>query len=160
VSPAPYTAVVTGAGSTGVSLAEIYDVNSAYSTANPRLVNLSARSQVGTGDNIMIAGFVITGGSPLQVLVRGMGPTLASYGVTGVLADPQLAIYRGSTLIASNDDWDVSLLPIFVQTGAFAPGGAKDAALRITLPPGIYTAQVSGVGGTTGVALIEVYAVQ
>ncbi len=162
LAPAPYTAVVTGPGATtGIALAEIYDLNTAYSVSNPQLVNVSARAQVGTDVNIMIAGFVITGDTSQTLLIRAVGPKLAFYGVTGVLADPQLAIFnKGGTQIATNDNWDSSLAATFTQLGAFPlDASSKDAALLITLAPGVYTAQVSGVGNTTGVALVEIYAV-
>ena len=117
--------------------------------------------QVGTGDNILIAGFVISGTGTMNVLVRAVGPTLASYGVTGTLVDPQLALYDGGTVIASNDNWSSSLTPIFDSVGAFhLLDASKDAALVVTLQAGKpYTVQVSGVGGTTGEALIEIYMV-
>lgn len=158
VAPGPYTALVSGG--TGVALGEVYDLNTNYSASNPRLVNLSARSQVGTGDNVMIAGFVVVGDSSVQVLVRGVGPKLSAYGVTGVLADPQLTVFGGSTAVASNNDWSASLAATFTTVGAFAlDSGSKDAALLVTLQPGVYTVQVSGVGATTGVALVELYVV-
>ncbi len=164
-----YTAQVTGVGGTsGIALAEIYDASgSAFTATTPRLINVSARAQVGTGAGVLIAGFVIDGSSPCTVLIRGVGPTLANYGVGGVLADPQLTLTQtvnGSTVtIASNDNWagDASISSAASSVGAFALASAssQDAALLVTLPPGVYTAQVSGVGGTTGVALVEVYEV-
>jgi hypothetical protein len=96
------------------------------------------------------------------VLIRGIGPTLARYGVSGVLANPQLQVFQGNTLLAQNDDWggDTTLATVAAQVNAFAlDANSKDAALLLTLPPGAYTAQVSGVGNTTGVALVEIYEV-
>lgn len=146
-------------GGPGVALAEVYDADSSDATA--QLVNLSARTQVGSGENILIAGFVLAGNSPKTVLVRGLGPTLASYGVTGVLADPQLQLFRESTSIASNNDWNgtPALKNAFALVGAsnLASDTSKDAALLVTLSPGVYSAQVSGVAGTTGVGLVEIY---
>ncbi len=124
------------------------------------LRNLSTRGQVGTGANILIAGFVVGGTSPKQVLVRAIGPSLTQFGVTGVLADPQLSIFRSSTTIASNDNWGGSypLVAASATAGGFAlDPSSKDALVLTTLTPGAYTAQVSGVGGTTGVALVELY---
>lgn len=124
------------------------------------LTNLSGRGQVEVGDAIHIGGFAITDG-PATILIRGIGPTLgaAPYDVAGVLADPQLRLFRGSTEIAANDNWsgaDVSAAAVAV--GAFAlPAGSKDAALLVTLPPGNYTVHLSGVGNTRGVALLELY---
>ncbi len=164
-----YSANVVGAGgTTGIALAEIYDASGlAYSASTPRLINVSARAQVGTGDGVLIAGFVIAGSAPVTVLVRAVGPTLSNYGVGGVLADPQLQLTQtvGSTsvIVASNDNWggDTQIASASVAVGAFSLAGptSKDAAILVTLQPGIYSAKVSGVGNTTGIALIEVYEV-
>ena len=158
--PAAYTAHLTAQGGTGVALLEAYDADPG--TPTTRLASLSVRNQVGTGDNILIAGFAITGNVSRTVLIRGIGPTLARYGVNGVMANPQLQVFQGNTLLAQNDDWgsDATLATMAAQVNAFAlDANSKDAALVITLPPGAYTAQVSGVGNTTGVALVEIYEV-
>lgn len=160
-----YTAEVTGNAGTGVALAEIYD---AAPLTPARLVNLSARGTVGTGDATMIAGFVIRGSAPRTVLIRGVGPGLAAYGLTTALADPELTVVRSSdhAQIAANNDWgsiatNPDVAAAAKQVGAFALlDGTKDAALLLTLPPGGYTAQVDGVGNTGGVALVEVYDVR
>jgi len=124
------------------------------------LRNLSTRGQVGTGANILIAGFVVGGSAPKQVMVRAIGPSLTPFGITGALADPQLQLFNGTTLIATNDNWggagDISTAAN--NTGAFPLNPTSlDSAILMTLPPGSYTAQVSGVGGRTGVALVELY---
>jgi hypothetical protein len=161
-----YTATVTsGTGAPGVALVEAYDADaSPGSPAGSRLLNLSTRADVGTGENALIAGFVIGGTQPRRVLVRAVGPTLASsFGVSGVLADPVLTLYRGSTVIATNDDWELARSGAAIaatgqRLGAFPLNAASlDAALLITLDPGAYTAVVTGVDGTTGLALIEIY---
>ncbi len=150
------------ANQTGIALAEIYDSPAAGSNAR-QLVNLSARTQVGTGDSILVAGFVISGTTARTVLIRAAGPALTAFGVTGVLADPKLAIFRGSTVIAESDNWqsNVELVNAFAATGAFDfVARSRDAVLLLTLAPGQYTAHVSGVGtgnAATGVALVEVY---
>lgn len=162
-----YTVHVTGAaGATGVALMEIYDASGAAS--NPpavpaaRLANVSARSGVGTGAGILIAGFAVNE-NPRAVLVRGVGPVLAAFGVTDTLANPRLRIFQGAQLIAENDDWSAAsnasaVAGAAASVGAFALGaGGADAALLLTLPPGAYTAQISGVNDTTGIALVEVY---
>ncbi len=152
--------IVGKGGATGIALAEIYDATAGnnFTATTPRLVNVSARTQVGTGDGILIAGFVVGGQSPVRVLVRAVGPTLAAFGVGGTLADPKLEIFSGQTKTAENDNWDAATAATFSSVGAFAfTAGSRDAALVATLQPGSYTAQVSGVGGTTGVALVEVY---
>jgi hypothetical protein len=97
----------------------------------------------------------------MQVLIRAVGPTLSNQGVTAALANPQLNVYRGDTLVKYNDDWSgtAELTAAFKQTGAFAlrDPNSKDAALIATLAPGTYTAIVSGVNGSAGIALAEVY---
>jgi hypothetical protein len=156
-----YSIQVTGKNNaTGVALAEIYDATpaSSFSVATPRLINVSARTQVGTGDDVLIAGFSIGGSTPLRVLIRAVGPTLAAFGVGGTLADPRLQIFRGQTQIAENDNWAAADAATFGSVGAFAlQANSRDAALVITLQPGTYSAQISGVNNTTGVALVEVY---
>ena len=156
-----YSIQITGKNNTtGVALAEIYDATPAamFTTTTSRLINVSARTQVGTGDNILIAGFAIGGGAPMRVLIRAVGPTLGTFGVSGALADPKLEVYSGSTKTAENDNWTASDAATFASVGAFAlNAGSRDAALVTTLQPGTYTVQVSGVGNTSGVALVEVY---
>ena len=165
-----YTAQVSGvAGTGGVALVELYDTEATSTAAPSRLTNVSARAQVGSAGNLLIAGFSISGNVPRTVLVRGIGPGLTAFGVTSALADPQLELYQGTNLLYANDNWGstasaagvADLTSTFALVGAFAlPNPAsRDAALLLTLPPGSYTAQISGVNGTTGVALVEVYEV-
>lgn len=156
-----YTTRVFGANSaTGTAIAEVYDADSNTAT---RLVAVSARMQVDTGDNILIGGLIIRGNVPKNILIRGVGPGLATFGVTGFLADPQLKVYSGSTVIGTNDNWEsggnaAQLAAVFTQVGEFPlTAGGKDAALLLALPPGAYTVHLSGVSNTTGVALIEIY---
>lgn len=154
-----YTAQVTSTSGTGVALLEAYDSDAAVTTS--RLINISARTQVGTGDNILVVGFVITGTGSKNVLIRAVGPGLTPFGVGGVLADPQLKLTTpDGKQIAINDDWagTDALKTAFTATGAFGLNAtSKDAALLVTLEPGSYTAQVSGAGNSTGIALVEVY---
>ncbi|MDB6094871.1 MAG: Immunoglobulin I-set domain protein [Verrucomicrobia bacterium] len=152
------SAMGTGTGS-GTLLIELYDRDD---TTQQRLVNLSARSQVGTGADILIAGFVISGTGSKRLLIRGVGPTLAKYGVSGVLADPKLEVFDSTAAkVASNDNWDAAVATAFAQVGAFTlDAGSKDAALVVDLPVGIYSVQLSGVGGTTGQGLIEIYEIE
>jgi hypothetical protein len=139
----------------GVALVELYDLDPAGTETGPRLFNVSARSQVGTGGDVLIAGFVIVGDGPRRVLLRAVGPTLGGFGVAGVLADPTLELYRGEEKIATNDNWDTD---DGRGAGAFPlAAGSKDAVIIRTLQPGAYSAKVAGVDDTTGVALIEVY---
>jgi hypothetical protein len=152
----------TGTG-TGTVIAELYDSTpiANVTVATPRLVNVSVLKHLGTG---LTAGFVIDGNAPKKVLIRAIGPTIGAepFRVGDVVVDPQLALYVGATSIASNDNWGgtAELSAAFGQTGAFPlPSASRDAALLATLQPGNYTVQVSGVNGTTGVALVEIYEV-
>lgn len=161
-----YTAKVTGVDeAAGINLVEAYEV--AVPTTPIRLVNISNRGKVGTGAAVMIPGFVINGEAGRAVLIRGIGPTLADFGVTGVLEDPKLVLYRGTEsgpeIINANDDWSdapnaVALAEAAALVGAFSLEiGSADAAVLTVLPPGKYTAQVEGADGSTGEALVEVY---
>jgi uncharacterized protein (DUF1800 family) len=161
LSPGAYTAQVSGAGSTtGVALLEIYDV-----TGPARLLNLSTRALVGAGSDTLIAGLVIAPGSGSRhLLVRAAGPALASLNVPGTNPDPALTVFDGQgRQLAANDNWDTAntggqLASAFTQAGAFPfPSASKDAALLVDLPPGSFSIQVSGVGGATGLTLVEVY---
>jgi hypothetical protein len=144
---------------------------------NHQLTNISTRAQVGTGANILIAGFVIEGSQPMQLLFRGVGPTLASFGLSGTLPSTSLGLYDStSTLIVSNTGWGSGLTigPTSViatvrqatasdmnSVGAFAlPSGSADSAMVATLPTGNYTVEVSGNNSATGVGLVEVYLMQ
>jgi outer membrane protein assembly factor BamB/subtilisin family serine protease len=149
------------AGGSGVALAEIYDGDNGGTPG--RLVNLSARANVGTGANAASAGFVISGTTSETILIRGIGPSLSQFGLTGVLAAPTVTLFNPSqTALQTNAGWGNSpaLSAIFASVSAFAPTSAADAALVVTLPPGAYSAQLSGVGSTTGVALVEIYEVR
>jgi len=161
-----YTAQVSGvAGTTGLALAEAYDADSTDQTR--RLTALSVRNQVGTGANLLIAGFVITGDAPKRVILRGVGPGLVpAVAAAQVLPNPTLQLHQYNpatlawTLVGANDDWGGGAeLASAMRAAGMGPLGADshDAVLLRELPPGIYTAQVSGVAGTTGIALVEIY---
>jgi len=141
---------------------------SSTAASGTRLVNISSRAFVGTGAELEIAGFVISGpaGSSEQVLVRGVGPALANYGVSGFLTNPILTLYDSAgNQVATNTGWSTAanapaIAAAATSTGAFAlPADSADSALLVSLAPGAYTAEVAGVGGATGVALAEVYEV-
>ena len=124
-----------------------------------RLIGLATRAKVGIGESVLITGVAIGGTESKRVLIRAGGPALAGFGLTNTLTNPTLKIYRGSTLIAQNDDWSPADAAETARLGLFAfPNGSKDAAILTTLEPGTYTAQVSDLSGTgTGVALAEIY---
>jgi hypothetical protein len=169
LAPGNYSAVVSGNnGGTGIALAEVYDATSAFTSSTPRLINVSARCQVdGSGAGNLVAGFVVGGSTAETVLIRGTGPALAAFDVPGTLSDPVISVYGTqngeSVVIAANDNWggDPVLSGIFAQVQAFAINNpaSNDSALLITLPPGIYSANLSSQDGTAGVALIEIYEV-
>ena len=165
LSPGAYTAQVTGVGNTsGIALLEVYDL-----TGSARLINLSTRALVAPGNGILISGLVIAPGSGTRrLLIRAAGPSLTPLGVDGALVDPVFSIFNDKAVIiagGSNDNWDsgtaantAAVAAAVAQAGAFPfPAGSKDSALLIDLAPGSYTIQVAGVGGTGGVALVEVY---
>ena len=123
------------------------------------LVNLSTRGPVLTGNDVMIGGFIIGGSTSKTVVVRARGPSLAAQGVPNALANPVLSLFSGQTVIASNDDWQTAANSGALQSSGFAPSHALESAVLVTLAPGAYTAIVSGVGGLTGVGMIEVFEV-
>jgi uncharacterized protein (DUF1800 family) len=128
-----------------------------------RLVNVSTLTRVGTGADVLTAGFYVGGTAPKQVVIRAVGPRLAAapFNVSGTLADPVLTIYnKDNGVVATNDNWNSADLAAFNSVGAFAlSAGSKDAGIVTTLAPGSYSAVVNGVGGTTGTAIVEVYEV-
>jgi hypothetical protein len=154
-------------GASGVVLIEVYDATVAATTAtSPRASNVATRGEVGTGANVLIAGFVINGTASRRMLLRGVGPTLTRFGLgqNAVLADPQLTLKNAAGVtLRTNDDWSTGgdaaiIAAASVSGGAFAlANGSKDAAMIIMLPPGAYTVQLSGVGNTTGIGIVEVY---
>ncbi len=160
LSAGNYTVQISGLNSsTGVALAEVYEVNS----TGTRLVNISTRAMVGTGGNILIPGFVISGSGSELLLVRADGPSLTQFQVTGILAQTTLGVYSGSILVASNTGWGTSsnlalIVSTAAQVGAFAFSlNSGDSAQIVNLTSGGYTIQISGVNNSTGVALAEVY---
>lgn len=155
-----FTAILSGAnGGTGVGLVEVYDLD-AESFAD--LGNLATRGLVGTGNNVLIGGLVVSDDSftnqSQTILVRGIGPSLAAAGVTNPLPNPFLSLRDGQgSEIASNDDWQTSADAGALTTSGLAPTDSKEAAILKTLAPGPYTVILSGVGGGTGVGNVEVY---
>jgi hypothetical protein len=145
---------------TGLAIAELYDATPAtgFTGLFPRLINTSVLKQVGTG---FTAGFVLGGTGSRSVLIRAIGPTLSSaFGVSGAVSDPRLTLNAGQTAVAANDNWGggATLGSAFNSVGAFAlPANSRDAVVVAELNPGNYTVQVEGVGGATGLVLLEIY---
>lgn len=161
LDPGNYTVVVRGKNdTTGIALLEIFDVDSKDPSAPSRTFNLSTRGRVGTGDKVMIMGLVIQGTEPRDVLITAIGGSLAEYGVANTLADPKFEIHSGDQIVAQSDDWiDSPDFETIARTG-FSPRSPLEPAVYVRLNPGNYTAVISGVDGTQGVALPEVYDVR
>jgi hypothetical protein len=161
LNPGAYTAIVRGnaPNPSGVGLVEVYDLNQ---SSNSKLANLSTRAFVSTGDNIVIAGFLLSDDVLTdRIVIRGIGPSLApgSFPVAAVLADPNLELRdsNGSLLISNNDWQDNPVQAAEITAAGLAPGNAKESAIAATLPPGLYTALLSGTGNGTGIGVVEVY---
>ena len=154
---ASYTAIVRGfLGATGIALVEVYDLDRAVDS---KLANISTRGLVQTADNVMIAGTILLGTTSQKVVVRALGPSLP---VPGALADPVLELYDlNGTLIMANDDWKDSQEGEITET-TIPPSNTLESAMVVTLPSGgaSYTAVVRGLNGSTGVAVVEMYALQ
>jgi N-acetylneuraminic acid mutarotase len=152
-----YTAVVRGKnGETGVALVEVYDLDTA---APAKLANISTRGFVGTDDDVMIAGVIISppNGTTTKIVVRALGPTLTDLGVSGALANPTLQLLTADgTVIRSNDSWK-TFQQAEIEAAHLAPAHDEEAALIENLAPGQYTAVVRGSGNATGIGLVEVY---
>ena len=160
LNPGNYTAVLRGnGGATGIGLIEVYDLNA--TTSNSQLGNISTRGFVQTGDDVMIGGLILGGGTGAnKMLVRGLGPSLAAFGVANPLADPRLGLFNSQgVLLMGNDNWKESQEADIAATG-IPPSNDSESALIALLPPGNYTAIIAGVGGATGIGLVEVYNLQ
>ena len=153
-----YTAVVAGAGgNTGVGLVEIYDLDR---SATNRLLNLATRGRVETGDNVMIAGLIVGGTQNTRIIVRALGPSLATLTppVPDALADPMLELRDAQgSLLETNDDWVNSAHKQEITDSTLAPPNNKESAIIRALPPANYTAIVRGVNGAIGIGLVELY---
>ena len=158
LAPGAYTAIVRGTGNTsGVALVEVYDLNQ---TVASKLDNISTRAFISTGDNVVIAGFMLGGQSGSdRVVVRGIGPSLANAGVPNALADPTLELRdgNGALLIANNDWQDDALQASQLTSAGLAPSNNLESGIVMNLPPGLYTALLAGQNSGTGIGLVEVY---
>ncbi|HEX4640475.1 MAG TPA: hypothetical protein VH252_03765 [Chthoniobacterales bacterium] len=158
LAPGTFTAIVRGNGNaTGIGLVEVYDLQP---SATSKLANLSTRGFVGTGQDVMIGGAIVTGPDNARVLFRALGPSLAGAGIQNAITDPQLDLFDGNGVkVSSNNDWKGSQQAVITNSG-LAPGNDLESAILTDLAPGNYTAVVSGVTGATGVALVEAYHLQ
>jgi len=132
--------------------------NTKFPTVGPQALNLSTRGLVGTGDNVVIGGFIITGTDPKTIVLRALGPSLSRFGLSGVLRDPVLRVYNSSrALIATNDDWQSDPNHLVVEANGLAPANLLESATAQTLAPGAYTVTVTGKDATPGIGLVELY---
>jgi hypothetical protein len=158
LNPGSYTAVVSGKNNTsGVGLVEVYDLSQAVPA---RLANISTRALVSTGDDVVIAGFILGNHSgDDRIVVRGIGPSLTAAGVPDALADPILELRdSGGVLIFSNNNWqDNPTQAAELIAAGLAPTNNLESAIAATLPPGLYTALLAGQNNGTGIGLVEVY---
>ena len=152
-----YTAIVRGYNnSTGVALVEVYELD----TLSARLSNISTRGQVGTNQNVLIGGLIINGSTSKKLIVRAIGPSLASppFSLSGTLSNPTLELHDSSgNLLASNDDWGSGTQATAISASGYQPSNAKESAIIATLASGNYTAIVRGVNDSTGIALVDAY---
>jgi hypothetical protein len=157
LSPGAYTAVLRGQNNgVGIGVVEVYDLSP---HGNSMLANIGSRGFVDTGDNAMIGGFIVGGNgqADARVVVRGIGPSLAEFGITAALQNPTLELKDGNgTTLISNDDWQQGQ-PTELNQLNLAPSDSRESALVTALPHGNYTAILRGKNNTTGVAVVEVY---
>ena len=154
---ASYTAILAGKnGGTGVGLVEVYDTNQA---ADSQLANISTRGLVQTGDNVMIGGFILGGNSNTGVVARGIGPSLAQFGLSPVLANPTLELRDSNgVLIIGNDNWqDDPAQAAQLSARGLTPQNANESGIFASLPAGAFTAILAGANGGTGIGLVEIY---
>src|SRR5204863_6551132 len=163
LNPGTYTAILKGKNNgTGVGVVEVYDLNQA---ANSRLANISTRGFVDTGNNVMIGGLIVsggTGGGIARVIVRAIGPSLGGSGLQGTLQDPNLELHDSNgAIIATNDNWklrpDGGSQQAEIEATGIPPMNDLESALVTTLNPGAYTAILSGKDNATGIGLVEAY---
>ena len=158
LNPGAYTAVVRGKNNTaGVALIEVYDLSQAVLA---KLANISTRAFVGTGNDVVIAGFILGGNSGNdKVVIRALGPSLTGLGIPGALADPTLELRdsNGALIVGDNDWQDDPAQGAEISAAGLALSDPREAGIAATLPPGLYTALLAGRNNTTGVAVVEVY---
>jgi arylsulfate sulfotransferase len=156
LAPGSYTVVATGKDSaSGIGLVEAYDLSPESAS---KLANISTRGTVGTGDDVLISGFVVGDVANATVVIRALGPSLAASGVSDTLPNPTLTVYDDNgAAIATNDDWQSDVNSLDITKNELAPPDPVEAATILFLPAGSYTTIVSGSAGGTGVGLVEIY---
>jgi hypothetical protein len=161
LAPGAYTVLLTGKDqSTGVGLVEVYDDDTG---AASQLANIATRGFVQTGNNVMIAGFMLgVNNGNRSIAMRGRGPSLTQFGLTNVLADPTLEVHNGNgSIMVTNDDWESDPVSAAQLTAnGLALTDPKESGIFVTLPAGAYTAILAGAGGGTGIGVVEIYSIQ
>jgi hypothetical protein len=164
LQPGVYSFIASGKnGGSGIVLLEVYDADA---TSGSAFVNISTRAYATTGNGLTIGGFVIAGSQPKQVLLRAVGPTLTTMGISqaDVLTDPTIELHKGAPVLDANDNWVENANAAAITTTAtrigatpFAANDATSSALLVTLQPGVYSFLAYGKSGASGVVLVEVY---
>jgi hypothetical protein len=156
LAPGAYTVIVNDRdGTPGVGLVELYDLSP---LSNSKLANISTRGMIGTGEDVLISGFIVGDVANTAVVVRALGPSLAASGVGDVLSDPLLTVFdQNGSAIISNNNWQDDINSPSVEAKGLAPTDAAESALILYLPAGAYTAIISGADGGSGIGLAEVY---
>ena len=154
LDPGLYTAIVRGVdGAQGIGIVEAFKQSSG---SGGDLSNISTRGFIGTGDQVLIGGVIVIE-EPTRVLIRAQGPSLAAFGVSGVINDPTVELLSGQNTIASNDDWQSAVNRSEIEESGLAPSDTREPAILITLEPGSYTAIVRGANGVEGIGIVEVF---
>jgi hypothetical protein len=156
LAPGSYTAVVSSKdAATGIAIVEAYDITS---TANSTLANISTRGSIGLDDNVLIGGFIVGGNGSAGVVIRGIGPSLAGFGINSAISDTTLTVFdKNGSPVITNDNWATDPNAATIQSYKLAPSDSKESATYLQLAPGNYTAIVRGVSGATGTGVVEIY---
>ena len=156
LTPGAYTFVVTGKDATpGIGLVEAYDLSP---LSGSRLANLSTRGSVGSGDDVLIGGFIVGEVGSNTLVIRALGPSLSTAGIMNPLSDPMLTVYDANGVaIGGNDNWQDDISAPQIEQNGLAPTNDNEAATVLHLPAGTYTTIVSGADGGTGVGLLEYF---
>lgn len=159
LDPGSYTVIVEGVnGTTGIGMVENYELDTYYGS---HAGNISTRGRVGSGNGVLIGGFIVRGGTDKTVIIRALGPSLGGFASSAILANPLVELHNGDgTVVAANDDWQTSPQADAIVASGIPPSNPRESALLLTLGPGDYTALVRGADGGEGIGLIEIYDVE
>jgi hypothetical protein len=157
LAPGAYTAIVNGVNDEeGIGIVEVFELED---TGETRVINIATRGFIGTGDNVLIGGLIITGTGTKKLVIRAKGPSLSAQGVSGTIANPQMFLFLGPDVIDNNDDWQSHARAAEVPDN-LQPDDALESVIFTELSPGAYTVIVQGVDGGTGIGIVEVFEIQ